>query len=510
MTPSRINRKVPRDLGVVCLKCLEKDPARRYSSAHALVDDLDRFLAGKPISARPASAVERSWLWCRRNPWLAGAVGAIAAALVAVSVFAVLYAKQQSRIAIREKQIADEQKKAANEQRKANAEIKSLANNLMSSLNMSNRNLARLYFERAKSAIERGEIGPGLVRLVQSYRWAVAAGDDGWRHTALASLSAWQRHYAAPVAVFSHADGVRAVAVSPDGRTVLTGSYDTTARLWDASTGQPIGPPLAHRATVSCVAFGPGGKTVLTASWDGTGRLWDASTGQPVGIPLTHQKLVSAVAFSPDGKTVLTGSDDRTARLWDTSTGQLLGPPMTHQDTVYAVAFSPDGKKALTAGNTARLWDVSELPDDPERVATWIVVLGRSSHSKDIPESGDKVRLDILARELVRQAILIAARDEMGLSTRDEVIDDDLVEGAGVQSGGAEVISFIRDDKWHTKVRSVGSDRTDELFSRETPTASGKDLESMRLITAAEVWSALGSHARSANRPGTCGKSQRP
>ena len=260
VAPSRINRKVPRDLGVVCLKCLEKDPARRYSSAQALADDLDRFLAGKPISARPASAVERSWLWCRRNPWLAGAVGAIAAALVAVSVFAVLYAKQQSKIAIREKQIADEQKKAANEQRKANAEIKRLANNLQLSLNMSNRNLARLYFECAKSAIERGEIGPGLVWLVQSYRWAIAAGDNGWRHTALASLSAWQRHYAAPLAVFSHADGISAVAVSPDGRTVLTGSYDTTARLWDASTGQPIGPPLTHRATISLRGVQPQGK----------------------------------------------------------------------------------------------------------------------------------------------------------------------------------------------------------------------------------------------------------
>jgi formylglycine-generating enzyme required for sulfatase activity len=84
--PSRRGAKVPADLETICLKCLSKDPARRYASAEELANDLRRFQAGEPIRARPAGAVERTWKWARRRPALAALLGVVLLALVGLTV----------------------------------------------------------------------------------------------------------------------------------------------------------------------------------------------------------------------------------------------------------------------------------------------------------------------------------------------------------------------------------------------------------------------------------------
>jgi WD40 repeat protein len=163
-----------------------------------------------------------------------------------------------------------------------------------------------------------------------------------------------------------HTNAVRSVAFSPDGHTLATGSEDRTVRLWDVTDPThptSLGPPLTgHTNAVVSVAFSPDGHTLATGSFDNTVRLWNI----PSTLMIGHTSAVGSVAFSPDGHTLATGSDDRTVRLWnvtDPTHPTSLGPPLTgHTSYVTAVAFSPDGHTLATGSSdqTVRLWNVTD------------------------------------------------------------------------------------------------------------------------------------------------------
>ena len=201
--------------------------------------------------------------------------------------------------------------------------------------------------------------------------WAVAFSPDGKRILTGSddnTARLWDAATGATVATLAgHTSAVAAVAFLPDGKRVLTGSLDTTARLWDAATGAAAVTMLAgDTARVTAAAFSPDGKRVVTLAEFVSPRLWDAATGAALGTLQGHTTstavfAVYAVAFSPDGKRVLTGSFDQTARLWDAATGAAVATAEGHTGSVNAAAFSPDGKRILTGSDdgTARLWDAA-------------------------------------------------------------------------------------------------------------------------------------------------------
>ncbi|MGO9916336.1 MAG: protein kinase domain-containing protein [Isosphaeraceae bacterium] len=368
-SPRKLNPRVPRDLDVICLKCLEKDSKRRYARADALAEDLNRWLGGEPIAARPVGSAARVWMWCCRKPWVAGAAGMIAAALVVVAVLSLLYASQQTRH-------ASEQAEATRKISGLNVSLEKEQQGLKTSLRDSTRRLAMLQFERAQRAFDSGQVDHGLLWLVETWRYAHEAGDGDSQRLARTNLSLWRYQCPKLKGVLSHASQIRCVTFSRDGRTIVTGSDDGVARLWDAATAQPIGKPMRHSSSLSSVVFSPDGKTVLTASGDKTARLWDTSDGLPLRQPLKHEGAVTSVAYSPGGKACLTGSWDGTARLWDVATAQPISQPLGHATSVTSVAFIPDGKTFLTGSlfGPAQLWDATTLKpigQPMERLYRW-------------------------------------------------------------------------------------------------------------------------------------------
>ncbi|AZS76879.1 hypothetical protein DDE74_36620 [Streptomyces lydicus] len=169
-----------------------------------------------------------------------------------------------------------------------------------------------------------------------------------------------------------HTERVHAVACTElDGLPIaVTGSSDHTVRVWDLTTGRPLGKPLTgHTNLVLAVACTEvnGSPIAVTTGWDQTVRVWDLTTGRPLGEPLTgHTERVHAVACTElDGLPIaVTGSSDHTVRVWDLTTGRPLGKPLTgHTNAVLAVACTElDGRPiAVTTGwdQTVRVWDLT-------------------------------------------------------------------------------------------------------------------------------------------------------
>jgi WD40 repeat protein/predicted Ser/Thr protein kinase len=339
LSPSRLQPNLPRDLVTICLKCLEKEPRKRYRSAEALAEDLRRFQAGEPILARPVGPVGRLGRWCRRNPALAMANGLAAFALLGIVALSIGFAIAASRDA----------------ERLRAAQVKTTA-----ALEEAKRSLAQLARHQGWTLYEKGDVGAAMLLLAHSLEVAPAEEGD-FQRAIRAELASWSRQLRPLRAVLEQPGRVYAVTFSPNGKMFATAGRNGIARLWETATATPIGEPLPHYALIGLVAFSPDSKLVLTSSHGNTGQLWDAATGKPLGSPLRHESPVGCMAFSPDGMTILTGSDDCTARLWKVPTGTPVGPPLKHDGPVVAVAFSPDGRTVLTGAHdrTARLWEAA-------------------------------------------------------------------------------------------------------------------------------------------------------
>jgi WD40 repeat protein len=408
--PRRLNASIPRDLETICLKCLEKGPLKRYASAASLEEDLGRFLAGEPILARPVSQAERTWRWCQRSPWLAGAIGWAAALSLAVVVLSLRYADQQAHNAQNQANATKQIKVLLGDLEQESQVATAEARRAKTALTESSTRLGYLALERGLASCEKADVGRGLLWLAAGLRSAEQAKDPVLRHALRANLATWLRQLTTLQGIFTPGGSVQVVAFRPDGKVILTVAQNT-GLLWDVENGNRLGSPLRHRGMISAAAFSPDGKAVLTTSTDRTARLWDATTGAPLGEPILHEAPKSHAnsagkpapskttffparfsldgrtiltdrlrdratlqpielswthevpgriqIYSPDFQTVVTDGSDSTLVLRETRTGRAIGPPLVHEAPPDGGEFSSDGASLVTSdgGGSVRLWD---------------------------------------------------------------------------------------------------------------------------------------------------------
>ena len=168
-----------------------------------------------------------------------------------------------------------------------------------------------------------------------------------------------------PFTYRGHSDHVKAVAWSPDGQHIVSGSNDKTAQVWNSSDGRVIFTYRGHSNNVDTVAWSPDGKRLASGSDDKTVQVWNTNNGNAVFTYRGHIGTVWGVTWSRDGKRIASGSDDGTVHVWNASDGNAVFIYRGHSSLVWGVTWSPDGKQIASCSddNTVRVWNASDGSD---------------------------------------------------------------------------------------------------------------------------------------------------
>ncbi|MFO0890053.1 MAG: protein kinase [Isosphaeraceae bacterium] len=225
--------------------------------------------------------------------------------------------------------------------------------------------LARLAIERAQNLLRREQFDQGMLWLARALE-NVPDGEPGLERAVRSSLGSWHARSRLLERSIPQGGEILALALSPDGRRLATGTDASSGRLWDMATGHSLCNPLVHPGPVSAVVFSGDGRRVATAGPSGTLRLWDAMTGETVGRPISHGVAIHAICFSPDGSVLASASRANVPGLWRVETGEPLHRPDEDAVDVLAVAFEPSGRVVASARKDGRVACRNARTGEPE------------------------------------------------------------------------------------------------------------------------------------------------
>jgi eukaryotic-like serine/threonine-protein kinase len=438
--PSLFNREVDRDLETICLKCLEKEPAKRYGSAKSLADDLDRFLANEPILSRRVSRTERVWRWCKRKPLIAALVAGLVLSAIGgfTGVLWQLHRAQQEQSIARhnlycaDMNLAYQAWEEGNLQRAQSLLLAHLAEPGREDLRgFEWRYLWQLCRDESQFTFQNVDFTGTSVDSTPSRHLALA-GDGHTIVTAsrdrlrwidvqngreVRSLSAG----AAPVQTLAtatkqpgllayYSDKIHCIspngenllgggvahpscstlALSPDGTLLASGGYSRVApawpvRLWEVKTGRQLAETIPQGNGATSLAFSPDGKYLVCAGTDGRLQLLDASTLQLLNSKEAHGVFVNALAFNHAGTQLASGGNDGHVILWSFPEMREIARLAGHRGSVNDVTFAPDDDQLLVSAGgdeTIRMWKLN-------RPGVHTILRGHRGSVKAVLFSGD-------------------------------------------------------------------------------------------------------------------------
>ena len=347
-SPCKLNGSIPKDLETICLRCLEKEPGHRYSSAQSVTQELQRYLRGEEILARPISPLARALRWCKRNS-LVTAVATIAGGLL------IILAVGGPLAAVRQTSLASQEADARHDAEQARQEAQDEAERRRRQLYLSEINAAHHAWEannvdRVLELLKRHVPEPDQEDL-RGFEWYYL-----WR-LCLPSLL---------TPTLTHDGPVNVIAFSPDSKILATG----TGRLWNLATRKPTRDLELHQNLITDLAFSPNGNTVAAGSFDGTFSLWQLDKGDaPIVLSTGHPPGDNCLAFAPDGSVLATeGLVDGDVLLWDVQQREVKRLLQGQQSRLRSLVFSSDGRMLVSAGlggNNLWLWDLDSDQEFP-------------------------------------------------------------------------------------------------------------------------------------------------
>jgi len=339
--PSRLVPGLPRDVETIALKCLQKEPEKRYDSAAAVAEDLRRFLGGEPIVARPVPLWERAWRWCRRHP----APAALTAAVVLVAALGLSGILWQWNEAV----------KARDLEAKARRETETT--------------LVDMYTTSGISAGDQGEQARAALWFASAARLAKA--DPDRRLANAVRARTWGRRAFTPLrAVVADTSWPGGLVFHPGGRYLITRTVvdgktrDASNALWDLEAERSLLFPGGLTAVPAAV-WAPDGRALAVGGPEGdvvVARFPEGEKATRIQFP----GRIRLLSYSADGR-YLAIAGGNFARVWDIRARAFATPELLHPAAVTTLAFHPEGRILATgcSENQARLFAVSGDSDKP-------------------------------------------------------------------------------------------------------------------------------------------------